>query len=74
MSAEIGIENSTQLFLIIDAERHERGWSRRKLCAEAGVNRNSLYNWDARDNEPSFTTAVKLAKALGLRIRVVYDS
>lgn len=50
---------------VLKRRRLAKGWTISRLCREAGVNRQSIYRWEADDREPPWPYRLALREALG---------
>lgn len=48
--------------------RRAKGWSRERLAGEAGLSLNTIERIERQGRTPQVTTAVKIARALGVTI------
>lgn len=55
---------------IITAARTARGWSQRELSRQSGLSAMCVCDFEGENRSPSLRVAVKLARALGLSVKL----
>lgn len=59
-------EPAARLAVSVSRLRFERGWTRQRLADEAGLNHAVVTGVEAGTRDPSFSSLVKLRRALGV--------